>query len=233
MRPRSLALLALALLALAAAVPVPAAAAAKPKLFSVSLSGTTRTELTEVRQLDPPGGCTGSANETNHFLGSASLVAKPRGVPFASYGRLKFNVVLKSLRAEATHETAGSYAVDPNEPFPPPPGTCTFTPEKKTARCTFTRDATARAGAEFALLPHGRIYELYFNRTAGIVNCEPDDLSGKIFGEFVQTKLRVRAVKALGVGGSASASATSVIPARSPVTGGETTRYTLKVKRVR
>ena len=233
MRPRSLALLALALLALAAVAPVPSAAAAKPKLYSVSLSGATRTELTQVRPLDPPGGCTGSANETNHFLGSATLVAKPRGVPFASYGRLKFNVVLKSLSAQATHETAGSYAVDPNEPFPPPPGTCTFTPEKTTARCTFTRDATARAGAEFALLPHGRIYELYFNRTAGIVNCEPDDLSGKIFGEFVQTKLRVSAVKGLGVGGSVSKSTTSVIPARSPVTGGETTRYTLKVKRVR
>ena len=229
MRTRS----ALALLALAAVAPVPSAAAAKPKLYSVSLSGTTRTELTQVRPLDPPAGCTGSANETNHFLGSASLVAKPRGVPFASYGRLKFNVVLKSLRAEATHETSGSYEVDPNEPFPPPPGTCTFTPEKKTARCTFTRDATARAGAEFALLPHGKIYELYFNRTAGIVNCEPDDLSGKIFGEFVQTKLRVSTVKGLGVGGSVSKSTTSEIPARSPVTGGETTRYTLKVKRVR
>jgi hypothetical protein len=229
MSPRS----ALALLTLAAAVPVPSAAAATPKLYSVSLSGTTRTELTQVRPLDPPGGCTGSANETDHFLGSATLVAKPKGVPFASYGRLKFNVVLRSLRAEATHATAGSYAVDPNEPFPPPPGTCTFTPENKTARCTFTRDATARAGAEFALLPHGKIYELYFNRTAGIVNCEPDDLSGKIFGEFVQTKLRVSAVKGLGVGGSVSKSATSVIPARSPVTGGETDRYTLKVKRVR
>jgi hypothetical protein len=228
---------ALALLALAAAVPVPAAAAAKPKLYSVSLGGTTRTELTQVRPLDPPGGCTGSANETNHFLGSATLVPKPRGVPFDTFGpvrRLKFNVVLRSLHAEATHETAGSYAVDPNEPFPPPPGTCTFTPEKRTARCTFPRDATARQGAEFALLPHGRIYELYYNRSAGIVNCEPDDLSGKIFGEFVQTKLRVSAVKALGVGRSVSTSATSVFPAReSSTTGGETDKYTLKVKRVR
>jgi hypothetical protein len=217
-----------------ASIAVPGAASARPKLYSVSLSGTTRTELTQVRPLDPPAGCTGSAKETNHFLGSATLVAKPKGVPFASYGRLKFNVVLKSLSAEATHETSGSYAVDPNEPFPPPPGTCTFTPEKKTARCTFTRDATARAGAEFALLPHGKTYELYFNRTAGIVNCEPDDLSGKIFGEFVQTKLRVSAVKGLGVGGSVSTSATSVIPARgSSTTGGETDRYRLKVKRVR
>jgi hypothetical protein len=229
MRPRLV-----LVLGVAAAVPVPSAAAATPKLYSVSLSGTTRTELTQVLPLDPPAGCTGSANERNHFLGSATLVAKPRGVPFASYGRLKFNVVLRSLHAEATHETAGSYAVDPNEPFPPPPGTCTFTPEKRTARCTFPRDATARKGAEFALLPHGRIYELYYNRSAGIVNCEPDDLFGKIFGEFVQTKLRVRAVKALGIGRSVSTSATSVFPTRvSSTTGGETDKYTLKVKRVR
>jgi hypothetical protein len=227
MRPRS----ALALFVLAAAIPVPSAAAATPKLYSVSLSGTTRTELTETRPLDPPGGCTGSATETNRFVGSATLVAKPRGVPFASYGRLKFKVGLTSLSAAASRETQGSWAVDPNG-FPDP-GACNFTPEKRTARCTFAREATARSGAEFALLPHSGKFDLYYNRSAGIVNCDPDDLNGRIFGSFILVNLRVRAVKALGVGRSVSTSATFVDAAKSPTTGGETTKYRLKVKRVR
>ena len=226
MRPRS----ALALFVLAA-IPVPSAAAATPKLYSVSLSGTTRTELTETRPLDPPGGCTGSATETHRFVGSATLVAKPRGVPVASYGRLKFKVGLTSLSAAASRETQGSWAVDPNG-FPDP-GACNFTPEKRTARCTFAREATAQSGAEFALLPHSGKFDLYYNRSAGIVNCDPDDLSGRIFGSFILVNLRVRAVKALGVGRSVSTSATFVDPARSPTNGGETTKYRLKVKRVR
>jgi hypothetical protein len=231
-RRSAITLVALAAIALGAVLPM-TANAKLPKLYSVSLSGTTRTELTETRPLDPPPSCIGSATETNRFAGSASLVAKPRGVPVASYGRLKFNVVLKSLAATASKETQGSFAPDPNAFEPPAPGACNFTPEKKTARCTFSREATARTGAEFALLPHSGKYDLYYNRNAGIVSCEPDDLNGKIFGSFILTKLRVSAVKGLGVGRSVSTSGTFVDAARSPTTGGENTKYALKVKRVR
>lgn len=225
-----------ALTVLAAAVAVPAAAnAKKPKLYSVSLSGSTRTELTQVETLPTPLGCTGTGTETRHFLGSATLVAKPKGVPFASYGRLQFKVVLKSLSAALTDETQGSYTVDQSQPFPVDPSRCAFTPEKKTSHCTFSSDATRKSGAEFAVLPKGGKFEFYFNRNGGIVSCDPDALGADILGGEILTKVRSSAVKRLGLGRSVSASATSVIPPNGggSTTGGETTRYKLKVKRVR
>jgi hypothetical protein len=228
------AVVALAVLAVAG---IPAAAhGKKPKLYTVSLSGSTSTQITET--LDgpesPPYGCTGSSTETNRFAGSATITPKPAAAPVASYGRLTFNAKLNSLAASPTHDVSGNWASDPNAFTPADPATCTFRPEHSTGTCKFAREATARSGAPFALLPKGAVYELYYNRNGGIVSCNPDPIGGEIFGDFVVTKLRVAAVKALGVGKSASASSTATFPERGPKrTGGETDRYTLKVKRVR
>jgi hypothetical protein len=217
-------------LAVLTAAALPAGAQARgPKLYSVSLSGSTRTELTSTREADPPSGCQGTGTETNRFVGGASLSPKPTAAPVASYGRLRFNSRLSALTASASQEITGNYTVDPFGP-----GSCNFTPSRRAATCTFSSQARGRAGAKFALLPHGRFYDLYYNSNTKIVTCTPDDLFGEIFGETVLTKLRVSAVRGLGVGRSVSASGTATAkPNSSSTTGGETTRYTLRVRRVR
>jgi hypothetical protein len=229
--------IAFAVVAILVVAGIPASAQGKkPKLYTVSLSGSTSTQVTETREGDfPPSCCAGSSTETNKFSGSAKISPKPSAAPVASYGRLRFNVKLKSLSAAASHDVTGSWAVDPNAFEPADPATCTFKPQHSTGTCKFTREATRRSGAPFALLPHGKVYELYFNSNAGIVSCNPDPLGGRIFGEFVDTKLKVSSVKGLGVGRSASASGSVTTPAKggSGTTGGETDKYRLTVKRVR
>jgi hypothetical protein len=237
MRRRSAAAIA-ALTGLAVALVVPAAtgARAKPKLYSISLSGSDRTELSQASTTMAPYGCTGSSTETQRFTASMRMNAKPQPVPFASYGRLQFNVVLTSLSAVATTETTGSYAYDPSA-FDHP-SSCVFTPPpKKVARCTFDKDATRKQGAELALFPiHGK-FEFYLNRTnLAIVHCEPafspDFTYGTLLAGEFPTKLRSSKVSALGKGRSESDSAT--ISMKDPQsTGGETVKYALKVKRVR
>jgi hypothetical protein len=113
---------------------------------------------------------------------------------------------------------------------------CAFTPEHKTRHCSFTSAATRSAGGEYALLPHGRKYQLYFNRTDGVVRCEDDEVgANQLLGTAgPNTKLSVRAVKGLARGRSVSVSGTRhMAPAIRDVTGGETLVYKLKVKRVR
>ena len=93
------------------------------------------------------------------------------------------------------------------------------------------------SGAEFALLPNKGKYELYYNRSAGLVSCDDEFPLGWALLEGAQpqlTKLRVSAVKRLAKGRSTSASGTATSPPLDPGgTGGETLNYTLKVKRVR
>jgi hypothetical protein len=233
MRQRSATSL-VALIALASIVLVPAAADArkKPKLYSVSLSGSTRTDVSDTSFVSGDSGCLGEPTETKHFVGGGTMVPKPKGVPFASYGRLVFNAKLKSLSATATDTVQGTFTPDPNA-FGTPD--CRL-PPNQTGKCTFAKEATARKGAEFALLPNKGKFELYYNRTAGIVDCTPHDVfdNAKIFAGFVQTPLRASTVKGLGVGGSASASGKATFPNKggSRSTGGETDTYKLKVKRV-
>ena len=80
----------------------PAAFAAKPKLYSVSLTGSVRSDLTSTRDLPPPGGCVGSASETQHFTASGSLSPRPGAAPVASYSRLIFKARLGSPAASYT-----------------------------------------------------------------------------------------------------------------------------------
>ena len=110
----------------------PAAFAAKPKLYSVSLTGSVKSDLTSTRDLPPPGGCVGSASETQHFTASGSLSPRPGAAPVASYSRLIFKARLGSPAASYTVDTSGGYSVDPSDPFPPDPSVCSFTPEHKT-----------------------------------------------------------------------------------------------------
>jgi hypothetical protein len=235
-RTRSRAIAALTGLAVALVVPAGAGAQAKAKLYSVSLSGSDRTELIHAITTSAPYGCTGSSTETQRFTASMRMNAKPKPIPFASYGRLEFNVVLTSLSAVATTETTGSYANDPNA-FNHP-NSCVFTPPpKKVARCTFAKDATRKQGAELALYPiHGK-FEFYLNRTnLAIVHCEPDPSPDFTYGTLLAgefpTKLSSGKAHALGNGRSESDSGT--ISTKDPAaTGGETVKYALTVKRVR
>ena len=222
----------------AAAACVPVASAAKPKLYSVALSGDVRNESSRTADgtVRPPEGCIGTMSETHRFVASAGLAPKPRGAPVASYGRLRFRARLISPTVAATTTTAGSFEPDPNYP-PADPSECSFTPGTKSWPCSFAAEATRASGAEFALLPNKGKYELYYNRSAGLVSCDDEFPLGWALLEAAQpklTKLRVRAVKRLAKGRSTSASGTAMGP---PLdlggTGGETLNYTLKVKRVR
>jgi hypothetical protein len=217
-------------------VVAPAASAAKPKLYSVSLTATVRSDLTSTRDLPPPGGCVGSATETQHFTASGSLSPKPSPAPVASYGRLKFKAKLSSQTASYTFDTTGGYSVDPADPFPPDPSVCEFTPEHKTRACTFLRRATSRTGGEYAMLPNRGRYQLYYNKPEGVVECEDDDLGARtLLGtESPPTKLRVRAVKRLRKGKRVTVLGTLTTPPFiTDVRGGETLDYKLTVKRVR
>jgi hypothetical protein len=221
----------------AAAACVPVASAAKPKLYAVSLKGDVRNEATRVRDdAVPPRGCMGTTSETHRFVASAGLAPKPSGAPVASYGRLRFRAQLTSPSIAASTTTAGSLEPDPYDP-PPDASTCSGALGTKSWPCNFSAAATRRSGAEFALLPHGSKYELYYNRSDGLVSCDDEFPLGWSLLEAgipQQTKLRVRAVKRLRKGRSTSASGTATKPPQDPeTTGAETLRYTLKVERVR
>lgn len=233
---RAIFVLSLVLIAAAAAC-VPVASAAKPKLYTVSLKGDVSSEASRVRDnAVPPRGCMGTVSETHRFVASARLAPKPRAAPVASYGRLRFHAQLTSPSVAATTTTAGSLLPDPYDP-PVDPGACSAALGTRSWPCNFSTAATRRSGAEFALLPHGNKYELYYNRFGGIVLCDDEfPLGGSLLdvAKPQQTKLRVSAVKRLRKGRSASASGTATKPPSDPeATGAETLRYTLKVERVR
>jgi hypothetical protein len=217
------------------AATAPAAWAAKPKLYTVSLSGDVRNESTLVRETPTaPDGCTGTTTETHRFVASAGLTPKPSRIPVASYGRLRFRAALTSPTVASTTETVRSFVPDPSFP-PDDPSVCAVPTETTSRPCTFSSQATSAAGADFALLPNAGRYELYYNRNDGILSCD-DDIGERLLdvGAPKLTNLRVRAVKRLAKGRTASASATVTTPPLiSSATGGETLRYALKVKRVR
>jgi hypothetical protein len=222
-----------------AAVCAPAAWPAKPKLYSVALSGDVRNEASRTTDGVPraPEGCIGTMSETHRFVASTGLAPKPAGAPVASYGRLRFRARLITPTVAATTTTAGSFSPDPNYP-PADPSECSVTPPgPKSWPCSFANEATRASGAEFALLPNKGKYELYYNRSSGLVNCDDEFPMGAALleaGKPHLTKLRVGAVKRLAKGRSTSASGTAVKPPLDPGgTGGETLTYTLKVKRVR
>jgi hypothetical protein len=221
-----------------AATAAPSADAAKSKLYSVSLSGDVRHEASLVRAdaVYAPEGCQGTQSETHRFAASTGLAPKPRPVPVASYGRLRFRAALSSPSISATTETTGSFTVDPNFP-PADPSVCSAQPGLKSWSCSFSGEATRPSGAEIALLPNKGKYEIYYNRNTPLVSCDDEFTLGYgLLGVGVpaSTKLRVSAVKKLRKGKSVSASGTTVSPpADSRATGGETLNYTLKVKRVR
>ena len=226
----------LSVIAVLVAVCVPAAQAAKPKLYGVSFKGSVSNERRAVfsDSVQPPYGCVGSMSETRHFAASAGILPKRGSAPVASYGRLIFRARLTSFTASSTSETSGSFSPDPDFP-PPDPSVCAVAPERKSYPCHFRSEATRRSGGEFALLPNKGKYELYYNRSAGILLCEDDYFYDSLLdtSPTMLTKLRVRAVKHLGRGRSVSASGTISSPAVSGETGGETLIYALKVKRVR
>ena len=155
----------------------------------------------------------------------------------STYGRLKFRARLTAPIAAATAETpGGSFPSDPAVP-PADPSVCTVAPATRSWACSFAAEATRSSGGEFALLPNGGRYELYYNVSAGLLSCDEEFPLGVALLDVVApklTNLRVSAVKRLGKGSSVSASGTVVTPPLDPqATGGETLRYTLKVKRVR
>ena len=221
----------------AAAICAPAASAAKPKLYSVSLTGDVRNEATTTEENDfPPDGCTGTTLQTHRFLVSAGLAAKPAAAPVASYGRLRFRAHLTSLSIAASTETTGSFTPDPDNP-PADPSVCSVPPTESWP-CRATAEATKRSGAELALLPNKGKYELYYNRTAGVVTCDDDSLPLPVtlldVGQTKLTKLRVGRVRRLAKGKSVAVSGTLVVAPLDPdSTGGETLNYRLTVKRVR
>lgn len=234
---RTTVLCALACVGMVVAVNAPAASAAKPKLYSVSLSGEARNEATRVDDGVPPDGCLGTTSNTNRFVASAGLAPKANRAPMASHGRLRFPARLTSPSVVAGTETTGSFSPDPEYP-PNDPSVCSAASRSRNWPCRPSPRATGRAGAEFALLPNKGRYELYYNHTDGIFPCDDYDLPLRVtlldVAQTKLTKLRVRAVKRLAKGRSVSTSGTIVAAPLDPgATGGETLRYSLRVKRVR
>jgi hypothetical protein len=223
----------LLLAALAAAGCAPTVWAAKPKLYTVSLRGDVRNEQTFEREGDPPPlGCIGSSTVTHHFAASAGLSARPGASPIVSYGRLRFRALVTSPTVSSTTSSARSWAPDPYLP-PDDPSACTFKPENKTSPCSFASEATRSSGAELALYPKSGTYELYYNRAAGMVTCDDEDVDASLLSPAT-TKLRVSVVKKLARGKSTSASGSVATPPRVPgVVGGEMLHYTLRIERVR
>ena len=226
----------LSVVAVLLAACAPAAVAAKPKLYGVSFKGSVRNERSAVFSdaIEPPYGCVGSVSDTRRFAASAAIRPKGGAAPVEAYGRLVFRARLTSFTATSTSQTSGSFSPDPDFP-PPDPSVCAVAPERKSYACHFRSAATRRSGGEFALFPNKGKYELFYNRSAGILLCEDDYFYDSLLdaSPTMLTKLRVRAVKGLGRGRSASASGTISHPAVSGETGGETLRYALKVTRVR
>jgi hypothetical protein len=211
----------------------PMAWAAKPRLYRVSLSGDVRNEQTFEREGDPPPlGCVGSSTVTHHFAASAGLSARPGASPIASYGRLRFRALLTAPTVSSTTSSTGSWAPDPYLP-PDDPSACTFRPENKISPCSFAAEATRPSGAELALYPNSATYELYYNRAAGMITCDDEEVDASLLNPAT-TKLRVSAVKKLARGKTTSASGSVAMPPTVPgATGGETLHYTLRIERVR
>ena len=225
-----------AVIVAAAGVGAPAAQAAKSKLYSVSLSGDVRSEITEVSQstLPPEGFCEGTTTQTRRFVASAGLVPKPSRFAPLSHGRLRLRAQLTSPTAESTFERVSNFT--PSPVFPPPdPSLCAPPRESQSFPCTFAPGPTSGSGGEFVLLPLEGRYELYYNRHEQIVSCEDTGESLLDTSAPLQTNLRERAVKRLAKGQSASASGTATAKPLNPnaTAGGQTLTYTLKVKRVR
>lgn len=212
----------------------PAAWAARPKLYKVSLQGDVRKQEMVVSGGDPPPlGCIGESTLTHRFAASAGLTAKPFAGPIASYGRLRFRALLASPSVTSTTESAGSWTPDPYLP-PDDPSVCVFKPETKSWPCSFATEATRPTGGEYALYPKKGKYQLYYNRSAGILSCDDEYIDPSLLNP-VTTTLRVSAVKRLARGAAASASGTVMTPPLAPgaTDGGETLHYSLTVARVR
>ena len=247
----------LALLALA----LPATASARkhkapPSRYVVSLAGSVRLDWSETEEgFDEPGpslGCLGHGSETLSFAASAQIAAKPAPSALGYYGRnfpyIVFKAALNSLSAGGSLETAGSFAPDATEPFPPTAAECAFTPKRTAAKCAFDNRSALEAGEYFDISPEldvnptaplqrGNRFFVYEGQPLGI-QCDPARISGDLLGESVgvPTTLRVGAILSLRRGKSlrdSGRAAFPVIGANGKPDGTQTVAFSIAVRRVR
>jgi hypothetical protein len=220
----------IALLVLLGSCLAPAGAdAGVSRLYTVSLSGTMRAELTRVFPLTPPDGCQGDGRRTQRFLASARMVPRPRPARLGfGTARIDFTARLASRTASAEEETSGTFT-----PVPGGDG-CTFTPQRTPAGCGFAPSATDANGVRFSVEVFFATFVLR-QRQFGVVQCRPNPLDGDLFLTRARTRLSVRGVTRLRVGRSLSASGavTEAPTSGVRVTGGQRTTYRITVRRVR
>jgi hypothetical protein len=218
-----------AMLALLGTCALPASAdAGRSPLYTVSLSGTMRTELTRAFPLTPPDGCQGDGQRTQRFLASARIVPRPRPAALGfGTARINFSARLASRSVSAEEATSGSFT-----PVPGGDG-CTFTPQRTPATCGFATSATDANGVRFSLDVFFATFVLR-QRQAGVVRCRPNPLDGDLFLNRERTTLSVRRVTRLGLGRSITASGTATERSLGVrVTGGQRSSYRITVRRVR
>ena len=256
---RSPAVLASLLALLALALPGTASASkhrAPQSRYVVSLAGSLRLEWSETEEgLDesgPPLDCLGHGSETLSFTASAQIATKPMPSALAYYGRnfpyIVFKAALNSLSARGSLESAGSFAPDVTEPYPPSAAECAFTPKRTAAKCAFDNHSALEAGEYFDISP-----ELDVNPTAPLqrgnrffiyegqpltVECDPARIYGDLLGESVgvPTTLRVGAILALRKGKSLRDSGSASFPwigASGKPDGTQTVAFSIAVRRVR
>jgi hypothetical protein len=195
--------LAIAALAVASALTMSVAAIAKPKPkeWTVSLTGTARTDDSYSKpgtdsayvNSKPPDGCLDNTTTTYQLHASARMSSKPDPQPLspgAGVPGIFFNLTLSSLTASASDQVTGSWAVDPN--YSPPgsfsshpvdPSVCAgFTPFTFSRPCAFkngqTRSYTILIGLYLPnrhdpLTPPGRFFLYNSGETGGL---DPGDI---------------------------------------------------------
>ncbi len=245
------------LLALALPGTVSAAKHGVPqRRYLVSLSGSVRLEWSERTEgLDesaPPLDCLGQGSETLKFAASAQLAPKSGPSALAYYGRnfpyVVFRAALNSLSAGGSLESAGSFAPDMGEPYPPSAAECAFTPTRTVAKCAFDNRSSLEAGEFFDISP-----ELDVNPTAPLqkrnrffiyegqplpVECDPPRVYGDLLGKSVgvPTALRVGELLSLRKGKDLRDSDNASFPhigADGQPDGTQTIVFSIAVRRVR
>jgi hypothetical protein len=217
-------------LSMALLVLVPAAASAKPKLYTISLTGDARKDVTDSYEAQPPQDCEGEGTVTENGFVSATFVPKlqKQQLSFKDGG---FVAAFKNQRAEMTTTTTANFHPDAQHPE----ADCSV-PPPFTQKCDqLTADSGNKRGADFHLTTSGGKIGFYRSFGAFFDPCSADSLGGSFLtvstlGVRSFTSLKTSKVKSLKKGKSATAKGPIVVEKGQDDPSGPQVKTTLNIK---
>ena len=218
-------------LALALALLAPVAAdAKKPKLYTISLTGDARKDVTDSFGRQPPQDCEGEGTVTENGFVSATFVPKlhKERLNFKDGG---FTAAFKNQKAELTSTTTADWHPVSNHPE----ADCSVPPPFTETCDQLTQESGNRSGAEFKLTASGGKIGFYRSFGAFFDPCSADSLGGSFLavstlGVRGFTNLKTSKVKSLKKGKSATAKGPIVIETGQDDPSGPQVKTTLNIK---